>query len=90
MKHGTQSVPGDGAPVDSDRLPTLDEAWEGIMLEYTEQDFPTSEPYKRAIPGWKCRACGQKVGTSGLPPSHCPKCDKEWDKRGVFEAGEHR
>lgn len=65
-------------------LPSLDEAWEGIMLEYVEQDFPTSEPYKRAIPGWQCRACGQKVGTSGLPPSRCPKCDAEWDRRGAI------
>lgn len=22
------------------------------------------------VPGWECRSCGWKVGTSGLPPMH--------------------
>jgi len=60
-------------------LPTLDDAWDGIMLTYTEQDFPTSKPYARQIPGWQCRACGQKYGTSGLPPNPC-KCGAAWSK----------
>jgi hypothetical protein len=52
-------------------LPTLDEAHEGIMLKYTEQDFPTSQPYERSVPGWRCRKCDRKIGTSGLPPNPC-------------------
>jgi hypothetical protein len=62
-------------------LPTLDDAWEGVMITYTEQDFPTSEPYQRTIPGWKCRACGHRVGTEGLPPSRCYKCDAQWEEK---------
>jgi hypothetical protein len=58
---------------------TLDEAWEGVMVDYTEQDFPGSEPYKRTVPGWKCRACGLQFGTSGLPPRVCVNCHQEWD-----------
>lgn len=60
-------------------LPSLGEAWEGVMLTYTEQDFPTSQPYARQIPGWECRRCGQRYGTSGLPPNPC-KCGMCWSK----------
>lgn len=59
--------------------PSLDDAWEGIMLTYTEQDFPTSALYPRQVPGWQCRTCGQKYGTSGLPPNPC-KCGATWSK----------
>lgn len=62
----------------TDRPPvSFDDAWEGVMLEYTEQDFPTSNPYKRQVPGWKCRACAQQYGTAGLPPNPC-KCGQKW------------
>jgi hypothetical protein len=47
------------------------DAWEGVMLEYTEQDFPTTKPYLRRVPGWKCLACGQRYGTAGYPPQAC-------------------
>ena len=50
------------------------ENWEGIMIEYTECDFPGAEPYKRAVPGWKCKRCGWRLGTAGLPPATCPGC----------------
>lgn len=49
----------------------IDRDWEGIMLTYTEQDFPTSQPYERTIPGWRCRHCNRKIGTAGLPPKVC-------------------
>ena len=52
-------------------MPDLDDVYEGVMIWYTEQDFPGSEPYERSIPGWKCRACGQQYGTSGYPPNPC-------------------
>lgn len=52
----------------------LDAKWLGVMVTYTEQDFPGAEPYQRTIPGWQCRACGQKYGTAGLPPSECSGC----------------
>lgn len=86
MKHGCTVDPTMPGTVDestglvltaSTTLPSLDDAWEGIMLTYTEQDFPTSQPYQRTIPGWKCRACGQKYGTSGLPPNRCV-CGRWW------------
>ena len=57
---------------------SLDGAWTGVMVEYQEQDFPTSKPYKRTVPGWKCRACGFTVGTSGLPPRQC-ECGQRWE-----------
>jgi len=59
-------------------MKTLDEAWDGVMITYTEQDFPTSEPYQRTIPGWQCKACGHRYGTSGLPPHRC-KCGETWE-----------
>ena len=62
---------------DNPYVPTLDEAWRGIMLTYTEQDFPTSKPYERSVPGWQCRSCGVRIGTSGLPPNPC-KCGVRW------------
>lgn len=74
MKRGTQSVSPGSA------LPSLDDAWDGIMLTYTEQDFPTSPPYQRTVPGWRCRACGQSYGTSRLPPNPC-KCGAAWSKK---------
>lgn len=45
------------------------EGWEGIMLTYTEQDWPGAPRYERTIPGWKCRRCSRCFGTSGPPPS---------------------
>ncbi|GMV17931.1 MAG: hypothetical protein AMXMBFR56_61550 [Polyangiaceae bacterium] len=60
-------------------MPTLDEAWEGVMLTYTECDFPGAEPRQRSVPGWKCRSCGWQLGTSGLPPSRCGGCGATWD-----------
>lgn len=54
----------------------FDEAWDGCMITYTEQDFPTSEPYQRSVPGWACKSCGFKIGTSGLPPRECPRCQQ--------------
>lgn len=59
-------------------MKTLDEAWRGIMLTYTERDFPGGEPYKRTVPGWECVACGTKYGTSLAPPRKCV-CGAEWD-----------
>jgi len=58
---------------------TLEEAWEGVMVEYTEQDFPGSEPYKRSVPGWKCKAWGFQIGTSGLPPERC-QCGQTYER----------
>lgn len=59
---------------------TLHEAWTGIMLAYTEQDFPPTGPeYERQIPGWQCTACDLKVGTAGPPPRRCRGCGQEWD-----------
>ena len=57
----TTSSPGDD----------IDVRWLGVMITYTEQDFPTAAPYQRTIPGWECRRCGQRYGTSGLPPRKC-------------------
>jgi len=70
------------------KLPTLDEAWEGVMITYTEQDFPTSKPYERRIPGWKCLACGHRIGTSEGPPRRCFNCGKEWDGVDPFTGRE--
>lgn len=64
---------------------TLDEAWEGVMVEYTERDFPGGKPYKRQVPGWECRRCGKKYGTSGLPPITCSGCGQTYERS---EAGE--
>lgn len=47
--------------------------WEGVMVTYTEQDFPGSQPYERQVPGWRHR-CGYTIGTADLPPRRCPKC----------------
>lgn len=68
---------------DGDQLPplgrrTLDEAWEGVMITYTEHDCPLSPGYQRSVPGWKCKGCGRQIGTSGLPPRRCD-CGLEWD-----------
>ncbi len=54
----------------------VDAAWEGVMLDYIEDDV-FGRAYQRTIPGWKCRACGQVYGTSGLPPDPC-KCGRRW------------
>ena len=67
-----------------ERLPTFDEAWEGVMITYKEQDFPTSEPYERTIPGWKCLKCGHRIGTSKGPPRRCYHCEQEWDGLDPF------
>lgn len=55
-------------------MPKLDEAWEGVMVTYTECDFPGAEPYRRTVPGWKCKTCGRQFGTSGPPPERCNGC----------------
>lgn len=61
----------------------IEENWDGVMIEYTEQDFPTSQPYQRRIPGWQCKRCGFQYGTSGAPPRECWKCpDKQDDPHG--------
>jgi hypothetical protein len=51
----------------------VDRDWEGIVIEYVERASPTSTPYKRCVPGWRCRHCGYSIGTSDLPPSKCPR-----------------
>jgi hypothetical protein len=63
----------------------LHEAWEGVMVEYTEQDFPNSKPYQRQVPGWKCKACGFQIGTSGLPPLTC-KCGQTYEREAPVTA----
>ena len=55
----------------------LDAAWEGVMIDYMEQDFPTSTPYRRQVPGWQCKACGFRYGTTGYPPNVC-RCGARW------------
>lgn len=65
---------------------TLDQAWKGVMIEYTEQDFPGSKPYQRQVPGWECRNCGQKYGTSGLPPLHCSGCEQMYERNEAENA----
>lgn len=61
----------------ADPIEGIDAHWEGVMITYTEQDFPTSKPYERTIPGWKCRQCGRTYGTAGLPPRECG-CGHIW------------
>ncbi len=61
---------------------TLDEIWEGIMVEYTEQDFPGSEPYKRQVPGWRCKLCGYQIGTADLPPARC-RCGAPYERERI-------
>lgn len=67
---------------------TLDQAWTGVMITYTEQDFPTSAPYQRTIPGWECTRCRKRIGTSGPPPLSCPGCGQQWndDAGGIGRA----
>lgn len=60
---------------------SLDAAWEGVLVTYTERDAPGGAPYQRQVPGWKCRACGWTLGTSRLPPSRCGGCGREWKER---------
>lgn len=62
---------------------TLDEAWEGVMITYTEHDVPGDEGYQRSVPGWKCRHCGWQLGTAGLPPVQCSKCGSRWNREGA-------
>lgn len=59
---------------------TLDDAWEGVMLTYTEHDVPGGEGYQRSVPGWKCKRCRWSLGTSGPPPERCGGCGAAWDK----------
>ena len=64
-----------------DRDAAIDAAYEGVMITYTERDFPTATPYQRTVPGWRCRAYGRQYGTSGLPPRRCD-CGATWAEDG--------
>lgn len=47
---------------------TLADHFEGVMIPVRDWDGST-----HSVPGWRCKACGWTVGTSGLPPAHtCP------------------
>lgn len=55
----------------------IGEHFEGIMI-------PLTDPFedKHWVPGWKCRHCGWRVGTCGLPRAHdCPREGEQQKKR---------
>ena len=45
---------------------TITNNWKGVMVGYINMfgDY-------REVPGWECKKCGKRYGTSGLPPSKC-------------------